>query len=193
MVQTPTIGLSASGAGSLNGSSRDSPAVGSSAGPTSGTNGTKPKPGLNGNPQLPLSSMRSAPLDLRSVERRGQPTASREATKRSRPFGLQEAPSYRPTDEEWRDPFEYIRKISLEASKYGMCKIIPPDSWNPDFAIDTEVRNPFCITGRVIVHLWDRDPTRYAGNGNNHVRLLTGDAEIPFQDQETGTQLGGRQ
>lgn len=142
MVQTPVVGLSASGADSLNGSSRGSPAVGSSTGPTTNANGTKSKTSGIGNPQLPLSSMRSAPLDLRSVERRGQPTASREATKRSRPFGLQEAPTFRPTDEDWKDPFEYIRKISPEASKYGLCKIIPPDSWNPDFAIDTEVRNP---------------------------------------------------
>ncbi|KAI5284901.1 hypothetical protein KEM54_000976, partial [Ascosphaera aggregata] len=89
-------------------------------------------------PNVPLSSRVSLPLDLSTVERRGQPNAVKEFVKRTRPFGLREAPTFSPTDEEFRDPLEYIKKIAPEGRKYGICKIIPPEKWNPPFAIDTE-------------------------------------------------------
>ncbi|KXX73938.1 Lid2 complex component lid2 [Madurella mycetomatis] len=148
MVSAPSIG-GPNGAGSAGGSisnasTRASPAMIPPAILSAG-GGARQKAGqsnANGHPakpQIPLSSMTSPPLDLSSVERRGQPTACKEPVKKkNRPHGLQEAPTYRPTEEEWKEPFEYIRKISQEAREYGLCKIIPPESWNPDFAIDTE-------------------------------------------------------
>ncbi|KAJ5176827.1 uncharacterized protein N7482_002704 [Penicillium canariense] len=87
---------------------------------------------------VPLSARRSAPLDLSTVERRGQPNAPREPSKRIRPHGLPEAPTFRPTEEEFKDPVAYMRKIAPEGKKYGICRVIPPENWQPSFAIDTE-------------------------------------------------------
>ncbi|GAB7347054.1 hypothetical protein MBLNU459_g3194t1 [Dothideomycetes sp. NU459] len=91
----------------------------------------------SGNAPVPLSARRSDPLDLSTVERRGQPNAAPEITKRNRLHNIPEAPTFRPTEEEFRDPMEYMRKIAPEGAKYGIAKIIPPEGWNPTFAIDT--------------------------------------------------------
>mmetsp|Transcript_2966 Transcript_2966/g.9079 ORF Transcript_2966/g.9079 Transcript_2966/m.9079 type:complete len:729 (+) Transcript_2966:263-2449(+) len=42
-----------------------------------------------------------------------------------------EAPTYYPTAAEFSDPLAYIRQIRAEASLSGICKIIPPEGWNP--------------------------------------------------------------
>lgn len=93
----------------------------------------------SGNVPIPLSARRSDPLDLSTVERRGQPNAAPEITKMNRLHNIPEAPTFRPTEEEFRDPMEYMRKIAPEGAKYGIAKIIPPEGWNPTFAIDTTV------------------------------------------------------
>ncbi|KAF2754810.1 PLU-1-domain-containing protein [Pseudovirgaria hyperparasitica] len=87
---------------------------------------------------IPFSARKSAALDLSTVERRGEPSAVPNIRKTSRPFGLEEAPTYYPTEKEWEDPLAYVMSVAPEASKYGIMKVIPPDTWLPDLAIDTE-------------------------------------------------------
>lgn len=82
-----------------------------------------------------LANRKSAPLDLSTVETKHQYTEAPS----ERLFGLQTAPTYRPDRKEFADPLKYIEKIAPHAKKFGICKIIPPDDWQPQFAIDTEV------------------------------------------------------
>lgn len=49
-----------------------------------------------------------------------------------------EAPVYRPTAEEFADPLAYIGKIRGEAEKHGICRIVPPENWQPPFAVDVD-------------------------------------------------------
>lgn len=90
---------------------------------------------------IPLSARHADPLDLNTVERRCKPVPGvREPPTRTHINNIPEAPTYKPTDEEWKNPMEYMRKIGPEGSKYGIIKIIPPDNWNPELALDTSVR-----------------------------------------------------
>lgn len=59
-------------------------------------------------------------------------------------FGLEHAPVFHPSVDEFANPMEYIERIAQDAKSYGICKIVPPEGWRPPFALDTEVR-PFDI------------------------------------------------
>jgi histone demethylase JARID1 len=82
-----------------------------------------------------VSILRSKAFDLTTVERR----ARKDTPKGNRLFGLQDAPTYRPTKAEFKDPARYIASIEQMARDYGIAKIVLPDDWEPTFAIDTEV------------------------------------------------------
>ncbi|URE27973.1 JmjC domain, hydroxylase [Musa troglodytarum] len=47
-----------------------------------------------------------------------------------------QAPVFYPTEEEFADPLAFIFKIRPLAEPFGICRIVPPRSWNPPFALD---------------------------------------------------------
>uniref|UniRef100_A0A8C6UUZ9 [histone H3]-trimethyl-L-lysine(4) demethylase n=1 Tax=Neogobius melanostomus TaxID=47308 RepID=A0A8C6UUZ9_9GOBI len=49
-----------------------------------------------------------------------------------------ECPVFEPSLEEFSDPFAYINKIRPIAEKTGICKIRPPQEWQPPFACDVD-------------------------------------------------------
>lgn len=42
---------------------------------------------------------------------------------------LETAPTFRPMEQEFRDPMKYVRKIAPFILKYGMCILVPPAGW----------------------------------------------------------------
>ncbi|KAF9977974.1 hypothetical protein BGZ73_004257 [Actinomortierella ambigua] len=88
--------------------------------------------------QPALSNPKASPLDMSTV----QTSAPPETTPKGAPtriFGLQDAPCYYPTPQEFMEPLKYIESIRHEAEQAGICKIIPPDGWKPSFSLDTEI------------------------------------------------------
>ncbi|GFR43616.1 hypothetical protein Agub_g4715, partial [Astrephomene gubernaculifera] len=46
------------------------------------------------------------------------------------------APTFWPTEDEWKSPLRYLESIRPIAEPYGICKIVPPNSWKPPCALD---------------------------------------------------------
>ena len=55
---------------------------------------------------------------------------------------VKDAPEYRPTVEEWKDPMAYVEKIRPEVENFGIAKIIPPAGWAPPYALKDDFKFP---------------------------------------------------
>lgn len=97
-------------------------------------------PSLAKNPAIAFyAKPKAVKLDMNSVKTKG-PRVPKPRTE-ERAFGLTEAPTFYPTRDEFKDPMEYIRWCGDEggAKDFGICKIVPPEGWQPPFVMDTEV------------------------------------------------------
>ncbi|KAF9965992.1 hypothetical protein BGZ70_003605 [Mortierella alpina] len=82
--------------------------------------------------------LKAPPLDMSSVAT-AAPPERRPANPPTRIFGLEDAPCFYPSVDEFMEPLRYIESIRAEAEKTGICKIVPPEGWKPTFALDSEV------------------------------------------------------
>ena len=76
------------------------------------------------------------PFSLDSVRTQ----APRRPAPRTQPrlFGLQECPTFYPTEAEFADPMAYIGALPPSARDAGICKIVPPEGWKMPFSLDSD-------------------------------------------------------
>lgn len=63
-----------------------------------------------------------------------------------------EAPTLRPSAEEWVDPLAYFRAIQPTVVHFGMARVIPPSDWRPPFALDSNSLRLHTRTQRISEH-----------------------------------------
>lgn len=87
-----------------------------------------------------LNRPKALALDMSTVELpfTNKDGPLKEAPHDNRPLGLQEAPTFYPNNDEFRDPLRFIESITREGQEYGIVKVVPPAGWTPGFAIDSE-------------------------------------------------------
>ncbi|KAI8333546.1 JmjC domain, hydroxylase-domain-containing protein [Chlamydoabsidia padenii] len=77
---------------------------------------------------------RSRPVDFTCVK------TTRDAPPRTkqRVLGIQEAPTYYPTMDQYNNLINYIQSIRQQAERYGIIKIVPPKEFKPNTHLNTE-------------------------------------------------------
>ena len=100
---------------------------------------------------------------------------------------LVEAPVYKPSEKDFKDPMKYIARIRKEAEPFGFCKIIPPSSFKPECNVDDDMR--FTAYNQYIqkmMHRWGQNSREMAAikkyletqNVNMKVHPVVGGVEI---------------
>jgi hypothetical protein len=67
---------------------------------------------------------------------------------------LPEAPTFRPSAEEFADSFGYIMAVYEEIAKqHGICKIVPPEGWVPPAGFSLQHGMQFAAQRQFVSHL----------------------------------------
>ncbi|RVE47018.1 hypothetical protein evm_008300 [Chilo suppressalis] len=67
---------------------------------------------------------------------------------------LVDAPVFYPTEAEFNDPIAYFEKISATAAKFGLCKVVAPNSFRPSCSVSDEIR--FNVSNQYVARLYRR-------------------------------------
>ena len=78
------------------------------------------------------------------------------ATLSDRP--IPEAPVFRPTASQFRDPLRYVASIRREAEPFGICKIVPPKGWKVECAVDWNSTKKFATKRQRLHELGEGQP-----------------------------------
>ncbi|XP_067650755.1 protein Jumonji-like isoform X3 [Haliotis asinina] len=90
---------------------------------------------------------------------------------------LVEVPTFRPSEEEFRDPIQYIESIREQAEPYGMCQVIPPSSWKCESKINEDMR--FTAQVQLIHKLYKRwgPNIQFTASANKHLDAIGANLE----------------
>ncbi|KAG7019443.1 putative lysine-specific demethylase JMJ14 [Cucurbita argyrosperma subsp. argyrosperma] len=122
-------------------------------------------------------SSKSSHKSNQTAERLGSPqhqkiSARWEPDEACRPL-IDEAPVFYPTVEEFEDTLGYIAKIRPQAESYGICRIVPPSSWNPPCVLKEKCKwenAMFSTRIQQVDLLQNREPMRKKSRGRKRKR-----------------------
>ena len=105
-------------------------------------------------------------------------------------------PTYYPTELEWAgDPLAYINSIRPEAEQYGVCNIVAPESFKPEFRLPNAKELRFRTRVQAVTELQNRPagPSKRSRENEHKARaaLVAAGLEVPEGFTLAGGNLGG--
>ncbi|KAM1039047.1 hypothetical protein ACFX13_034376 [Malus domestica] len=106
---------------------------------------------------------------------------------------LQDAPVFRPSEEEFKDTLKYIASIRPKAEPYGICRIVPPSSWKPPCPLKEKAiwgTSTFFTRVQRVDKLQNRDSMRKVPKSHSHMRKKRRSTRMGTDHQSGGRGSG---